>query len=132
MKLEHFALNVPDSVAMADWYVEHLGLTVVRAGEPPVSARFLADDSGMVMIEIYHNPPDAVPDYAKMDPLLLHLAFVSADPDADKQRLLAAGATYHSEVAQDDGSLMVMLRDPWGVAVQLCRRGRPMLRQTNG
>jgi predicted enzyme related to lactoylglutathione lyase len=62
-----------------------------------------------------------------MNPLLLHLAFVSADPDADKSRLLAAGATLLEEQHLADGSHIVTMRDPWGLAIQLCRRGTPLL-----
>src|SRR6266446_4025618 len=32
MKIEHFALQVPDPVAMAQWYVNHLGFSVARSG----------------------------------------------------------------------------------------------------
>jgi glyoxylase I family protein len=62
-----------------------------------------------------------------MNPLLIHLAFVSASPDNDKNRLLEAGASLESEQHPDDGSHLVMMRDPWGLAIQLCKRGVPML-----
>ena len=127
MKLEHFALNVIDPVAMAKWYVEHIGLTVVRQVTDAPYTHFLADSSGTVLLEIYNNPPDQVPPYAAMDPLLLHVAFVSEDPEADKVALLAAGATLVDELQLDDGSQLVMLRDPWGLALQLCKRGLSML-----
>lgn len=122
MKLEHVACNVADPVAMAAWYGEHLGLRVVRHIPQPAQTHFLSDGAGSI-IEIYRNPPEAVPDYAAMDPLLLHLAFVSTDVIADQTRLTAAGATFHSEVKGDDGTHLVMLRDPWGLALQLCQRG---------
>ena len=128
MKLEHFALNVVDPVAMAAWYVEHLGLSIVRKVVDAPYTHFLADSSGTVLLEIYNNPPDQVPPYAEMDPLLLHVAFVSVDPEADKVKLLAAGAILVEEQLFDDGSHLVMLRDPWGLAIQLCKRGVPMLR----
>ena len=80
-----------------------------------------------MMLEIYNNPPDQVPDYPVMNPLLLHLAFVSPDPGADKNRLLAAGATEYSDQILDDGSHIVIVRDPWGLPVQLCKRATPML-----
>jgi hypothetical protein len=79
------------------------------------------------MLEVYHNPPDQVPLYSQMNPLLLHLAFVSLDPEADKSRLLDAGATSVQDDSLPDGSLLIMMRDPWGVAIQLCKRGKPML-----
>ena len=128
MKIEHVALNVADPVAMARWYTEHLKLTVVKGMDTAPYTHFLADDGGTVMLEIYHNPPDQVPDYAAMDPLLLHLAFVSTDPAVDKRRLLNAGATEFSDQVLDDGSHIVIVRDPWGFAVQFCKRATPMLK----
>ncbi len=126
MKIEHLAFNVADPVAFAAWYVRHLGLRIVRHLPQAAETHFLADDQGTIL-EIYRNPPDQVPDYRAMDPLLFHLAFSSTDPEADAQRLVAAGATRVTEVRPNDGSLLLMLRDPWGIALQLCRRSRPLL-----
>ncbi|MFM8478773.1 MAG: VOC family protein, partial [Planctomycetaceae bacterium] len=56
MKIEHLALNVPDPLNLARWYVEHLGFTVKRRGIEPPYVHFIADDSGTVMLEIYGNP----------------------------------------------------------------------------
>ncbi len=128
MKLEHLALNVTDPVAMATWYAEHLGLQTVRQMEKAPYTTFLTDASGAILIELYNNPPDQVPPYAEMDPLLLHLAFVSEAPDADKAELLAAGATFVGDTKLEDGTHLAMLRDPWGLAIQLCKRAVPMLR----
>lgn len=130
MKLEHFALNVEDPVAMGNWYVEHLGLKVVKQQKEAPYMTFLADDSGRIMIEIYRNPANEVPPYRKMNPLLVHLAFVSESPAQDKERLIKAGASLESDQLLEDGSHLVMLRDPWGLALQLCKRGTPMLAAT--
>ena len=127
MKIEHFALNVENPPAMAAWYAEHLGMRVVRQMPEAPYTTFLADESGRVMIEVYNNPADEVPDYRRMNPLLVHLAFVSERPGEDKDRLLQAGASLETEQHLEDGSHIVMLRDPWGLALQLCKRGVPML-----
>lgn len=127
MKIEHFAINVSDPNAVAAWYVEHCGMNIARKLDAAPFTHFLTDSSGSVMVEIYNNPSDEVPDYRSMNPLILHLAFVSVDPDADRARLEAAGATFAEEVKPDDGSHLVMLRDPWGLSIQLCKRGVPML-----
>ncbi|MDQ8181739.1 VOC family protein [Pelagicoccus sp. SDUM812005] len=127
MKIEHFAINVSDPQAFAAWYVANCGMSIARKLDQAPFTHFLADSTGSVMVEIYNNPTDQVPDYRSMDPLILHLAFVSEDPDADRARLEAAGATFAEEVKTDDGSHLVMLRDPWGFCVQLCKRGIPML-----
>ncbi len=128
MNCEHVGLNVAEPLAAADWYARHLGLTIVKRMDAPPFTVFLADSAGTMLVEFYRNPPDQVPPYATMNPLLLHLAFVSADPAADKERLLRAGATFIEETHLPDGSHLVMLRDPWGLALQLCRRGAPLRR----
>jgi glyoxylase I family protein len=128
MKIEHFALQVPDPVALADWYVKNLGLSVARAGGAPAHGRFLLDSSGAVMLEVYRNPRVEPPDYHKLDPLLLHLALVSENPAADRDRLMKAGATIAEDLsASPAGDQFVMLRDPWGVPLQLVSRKQPML-----
>ena len=126
MKLEHFALNVEEPLAMAEWYEQHFGLQIIRQIKIAPYTSFLRDGSGTIMIEIYNNPADEVPPYRLMNPLLVHLAFVSQDPTADRKRLLEAGASLVSDHQLDDGSHLVMLRDPWGLAVQLCKRTSPM------
>jgi catechol 2,3-dioxygenase-like lactoylglutathione lyase family enzyme len=128
MKLEHIAFNVADPVAVADWYSRHCGLRIVRHIPLPAQTHFLADSDATVL-EIYCNPPDQIPDYRNMNPLLFHLALASSDPAADKERLVAAGAAYIDEARLPDGSQLIMLRDPWGLALQLCKRATPLLEQ---
>ncbi len=125
MTFEHFALNVPDARAMARWYIEHLGFRVARQRKEPPYTHFLKDDSGRVIVELYTNPKAPVPDYAAADPLCFHLALVAMDARAVRQRLEEAGATF---VLEDvfDGTVLVMLRDPWGVPLQLCQRSQPL------
>jgi glyoxylase I family protein len=62
-----------------------------------------------------------------MHPLLLHLAFVCENPEQKRVELEVAGAIFAEEVRIKDGSHLVMMRDPWGLAIQLCKRGNPML-----
>jgi catechol 2,3-dioxygenase-like lactoylglutathione lyase family enzyme len=126
MRLEHCALQVPDAAAMADWYVKYLGCNIVRSGGAPTFTRFFA--AGPVLIEIYQGSAAIPLDFPAMHPAQLHLAFVSENIKADRDRLLAAGA----KIAEDyfitpAGDELVMLRDPWGVGLQLVRRAKPML-----
>ncbi|MCE2861785.1 MAG: VOC family protein [Opitutaceae bacterium] len=125
MRFEHFALNVPDAPAQADWYVRHLGFRVARRLEVPPFTHFLADDGGRVIMELYTNPAAPVPDHARNHPLVFHVAVVAADARAERARLETAGATLFKEDPQPDGSLLIMLRDPWGVALQSGQRARP-------
>src|SRR4051812_25169703 len=126
MKLEHFALQVPEPIAMADWYVKHLGAKVARAGGAPEHGRFLT--VGGVMFEIYNNPAVAMPDYAKADVLQMHLAFSSENLKADRDRLVAAGARVIVDVYMTPGGdEIMMLRDPWHVPIQFVKRKEPMM-----
>lgn len=127
MKFEHVALQVADSAAMADWYVQHVGMKIVRAAAPPGTARFLADASGRTVLELYRNPHHPVPDYASASPALLHVAWAVEDLAAERARLVAAGATVELEFETNaQGDSMAMLRDPWGVPLQLVQRVTPM------
>ncbi len=125
MKFEHFALNVPEPVAMAAWYGEHCGMRTVRAQTTAPFTHFLADATGRVIMELYANPAAPIPDYAAQDPLVYHCAFAVEEVEAVKMRLLAAGATEVSDAFLSDGTRLVMLRDPWGIPLQLCKRATP-------
>ncbi|MBN3520346.1 VOC family protein [Algoriphagus lutimaris] len=127
MKFEHFAINVPNAKATAFWYEEHLGLTVKKKMEEAPNMIFLADDSGTIMLELYNNPKGETLEFEKLHPLAVHIALVSQDPTVDKNRLIAAGATEFSDDILPDGSHLVMLRDPWGICLQLCKRATPMI-----
>ena len=128
MKLEHVALLVADPPAMARWYGEHLGMKVVKASdEAPGFARFLADGEGASVLETYASDVHAVPDYRGADPALLHVAFATAEIEGTRGRLIAAGATPVGEITENAaGDRFAMLRDPWGLALQLAQRARPL------
>lgn len=125
MRFEHFALNVSDPRAMSRWYVEQMGFTVARRREDPPFTHFLADETGRVIVELYANPKAPVPDYAAQHPLVFHFAVVAADARVECRRLKKAGATLYLEEPQPDGSMLIMMRDPWGVPIQLCQRAKP-------
>lgn len=128
MKIEHIAYMVPEPLAMAKWYVQHLGLSIKRGSDKPPFGHFLADAGGAVLVELYGGPDGKVPSYDDIDPAALHLALVSPDLSADYRRLLAAGAReVEAPRTLPNGDAVCMLRDPWGLAVQLVQRAKPML-----
>ena len=127
LSLEHIALNVADPAAMAAWYVKHLGMRIVRQSPVAPYIHFVADGAGRSVIELYSSSADPLPDYASMHPLRLHVAFATADPDGSKAALIAAGASAVDDTMRDDGTRLIMLRDPWGLALQLCKRPEPLL-----
>lgn len=128
MKIEHTAYQVSDAAALSRWYVDHLGLTVKRAQLVSPFGHFLADDGHAVMLEFYSYPELPVPDYRSLDPRILHLAFRTDDVVGTRARLLAAGASAEGDVQTTDaGDVVAMVRDPWGLCVQLVRRRTDMI-----
>jgi len=125
MKFEHFALNVPDARAMAQWYIDHLGLRIARKREDAPYTHFLEDDTGRVIFEIYSNSAADYPDYSAAHPLCFHIAFNSDDPAATKTRLIAAGGSGAYDESLPDGTILLMIRDPWGVPLQIVKRTKP-------
>ena len=126
MRIEHMALNVANATEQAQWYVEHLGMTIVRHAENN-QTHFIADETGQVLLELYTNPTAPVPDYAAMNPFVLHIAFAVDDIEAEHKRLLAAGASVEDEIRTTAASdKLVFMRDPWGVCLQLAQRSEPM------
>lgn len=126
MRIEHFAFQVPDPEAFAAWYGAHLGMKTVRATGAPTFTHFIESSDGAVLLEIYRNANAPIPDYPKQDPLVVHLAFASDDPAADMDRLIQAGATRQAgPTTTAAGDVLIMMRDPWGFPIQMCKRAKP-------
>lgn len=120
MKLEHVGYNVKEPQKLMDWWCANLGFKQVHPA-------FIVDSTGQMAIEFYRNDAAPIPDWAAMDALAMHIAFLSDDVDADAARLVAAGATLLDTVHKP-GFDMAMLRDPFGMALQFVKRGEPILR----
>ena len=117
MKIEHVAIDVPDPEAFKAWWCENLGF---RLSSNP---GFIMDDTGVTGLEVYRTgETPAAPDYAAMNSMTFHVAFVSDDVKADVDRLVAAAAKLEQLKLDSPAFHMAILRDPWGVAIQLCRR----------
>ena len=122
MVFEHFAVNVVDVKSAVKWYVENLGLTVVSEQKEAPFMNFLGDATGRVIIEFYHRSDAVITDFNKEHPLTFHVAFVSENAQSDRERLEKQGAVYVEEIKKEDGTHIVMLRDPFGMPLQLCQR----------
>ena len=75
------------------------------------------------MIEFFNDAAVAEPDYWKVHAMQGHLAFAVTDLEAARERLVRAGAMAEGPPASTPaGDRYVMLRDPWGVPLQLITR----------
>jgi glyoxylase I family protein len=125
MVFEHFAVNVADVKKVVQWYTANLGLTIASEQKDPPFMNFLADRSGRVIIEFYHRPDAAITDFTQQHSLTFHVAFVSERAQNDRERLEKQGAVFVEEVKKEDGTHIIMLRDPFGMPLQLCQRAVP-------
>lgn len=129
MRIEHIAFNVADASAQVKWYVEHLGVEIIRQINDTTHIHFVVDKSQRVILEFYTNPAEPVPDYAAMHPTTLHIAFSVDDIVAERERLIAGGASTEGSIVQTPaGDQLAFLRDPWGMCIQLAQRQQPLLR----
>lgn len=119
---EHFAINVEKPKQMAKWYVKNLNMEICRSMDESPYTQFLADYTGRLVMEIYANANAEIPDYQKEHPLKFHMAFASDNAEQTKNKLLEQGATVFEELKPNEGTHLVMLRDPFGVPLQICQR----------
>jgi catechol 2,3-dioxygenase-like lactoylglutathione lyase family enzyme len=124
MVFEHFAINVLDKSAAEAWYTEHLGLSVAR--EIPGEMSFLSDSAGRVVVEVYEKEAAHVLPFEDLHPLTFHVAFAVDDLPAEAARLQEAGATLVEGPVNVRGDVLAMLKDPFGMAIQLVHRAEPM------
>lgn len=122
MEFEHFALNVTEPLKIADWYVEHLDMKIVFQKQESPFMTFLADNTGRIVVEFYSNSEAQIPNYFEKHQFEFHFAFKIENTEEEKNRLLAAGCSFIEEFKPEDGTHIAMLRDPWGLCLQLCQR----------
>ncbi|WP_435135863.1 VOC family protein [Formosa sp. A9] len=127
LAFEHFALNVTDPKAISDWYCTHLKMKKVLENDTPPFMTFLADSTNRVVVELYYQPSKPITDFSKEHQLTFHFAFETPNAQADKARLLEAGATFIEQQQPGEGTHLVMLRDPWGLPLQLCQRAKKLV-----
>ncbi len=126
---EHYALNVADSRAKAQWLVDNLGLIVMTEGKAPSYGMFVADAGKNLMMELYQNAKFPTLNFSDVSHNATHLAFMVPDIAAAKEKLTAAGATVVEDILKTPGGdFVLMLRDPWGEPLQLVTRIAPMLK----
>ena len=122
--IEHIGLTVTDPVAMAEWYRDVLGFTIAFSGADDEKAvAFIIDAGGKIMLEL-GKLPGIAPLADRIDHhLQAHIALLSDDPLKDAAYLESKGATFIEKCpVTRPGELLVVLRDPWGITIQLVRR----------
>jgi glyoxylase I family protein len=133
MRVEHIGVEVTKPFEMAKWYTENLGFKVIYSSEGEAKSNpmvFISDGTGETVFEFFRDPAirplcDELSDIAQ-----LHIAVMSDDPDADRDRLAAAGAQYVGKLPTPrEGEILISMKDPFGNMIQLVRRGSVKVRK---
>jgi glyoxylase I family protein len=90
---------------------------------------FLADSAENMMMELYQNDQVPVINFNDVDFFSLHLASMSDDLAATRDKLVKAGATVAQDINKTPaGDEILVVRDPWGFPLQFVKRAVPMLK----
>jgi glyoxylase I family protein len=129
LRFEHIAHNVKDAREVAKWYVSNYGMIALHESGAPNYGVFLADSAENMMIELYQNDQVPVINFSDVDFFSLHLASMSGDLAATKDKFVKAGATVAQDINKTpSGDEILVLRDPWGFPLQFVKRAVPMLK----
>ncbi|WP_299776480.1 VOC family protein [uncultured Formosa sp.] len=127
LAFEHFALNLENPKEVSNWYCTHLQMKKVVDMEEAPFVTFLADSENRVVCELYYQPDYPITNFEKEHHLTFHFAFKTDDAETLKNKLIEEGATLVDDARLENGSHLVMLRDPWGLPLQLCQRTTPLV-----
>lgn len=119
--LEHFALYARNPIRLKDFYVDVMGMRVVRddGGNPP--SYFLADENAMAL-EIIARPPEEANVNQRW---ICHIAFWVDDFEAAAAELQDKGIEFEAETAvANDAMKTRFFQDPEGNRLQLVWRSR--------
>jgi predicted enzyme related to lactoylglutathione lyase len=123
VRFEHLAINVENPKAVADWYVQYLGLTIVSASKKMI---FVRDAGSHFMFELY-NKPEAKGSFSSLSHASAHVAFAVDDADALSKKMVEGGAKILKTFTNPVGDTVINMRDPWGNMLQIIHRVKPKL-----
>jgi|SRR5208283_502167 len=136
LRFEHIGLNVENQMITALWYCEFMGLSIPFSKDPTgpnkssnYRAPYVGDPSGHMSLELYSKPKAAVGNYGALDTTVSHLAFAVNDAAAVAAKMVKGGATQlAAPISNSVGDVVIDLRDPWGINIQLVQRKAPFLK----
>ncbi len=130
--IQHIGLNVNNPVEVANWYIQNLGMKLIRQGNAPQFVTFIADAGNNMEMEFYNKEKIKKIDFQKIDVMTFHFAFLTDSINTIENKLIAAGAKLIDKITETPaGDKVAMLRDPWGMPLQLVERSIPMIKYTS-
>jgi uncharacterized glyoxalase superfamily protein PhnB len=126
---EHLAFNLADSRAKAKWYTENFVMLNKREGKAPSYGMFISDAGENMMLELYQQKDYPVIGFDSLSHMTIHLAFMTDNIEAVKEKLLKIGAKVVEDITKTaSGDFVLMMRDPFGMPIQFVKRANPMVK----
>ncbi len=123
IRLKYFALNVPDKMAVAQWYHNTLGFNVTMHKN---DSSIYVSDPGNDFSFRFFSAPKQKSNYADLSFDACHIALESDSIRYFEKKILAAGGKYNTPSRYNlIGDAVVDMRDPWGIMIQLIYRVHP-------
>ena len=130
--IQHIGFNVYNPIEVSNWYIQNLGMKLIRQGNAPEHVTFIADSGNNMEIEFYNKEKFHKIEFQKIDVLTFHFAFLTDNINLIESKLITAGAKLVEKTTKTPtGDKVAMLRDPWGMPLQLVQRSNPMIKFTN-
>jgi catechol 2,3-dioxygenase-like lactoylglutathione lyase family enzyme len=109
---------------MADWYSRHLGFHIIRqGGSDSDGGAFIVDECGYTVLEIFRIPDTGPLPLRNLAPIQLHIAIDCDKPYETAMALVKQGAEFVGEAPPNDyKGEKLLVRDPWGLVLQLVNR----------
>jgi glyoxylase I family protein len=132
--IEHVAIAAKNTEALARWYCDTLGFTVVVAGRARGTGQgldqgtwFVGPPEGGAVVEIIPANDTPRTDHEPSDAGMRHLAFTVTDFDAVCDSLKAKGVTFTGNMMGAAGERrLAFFLDPEGNILQLVFRPQPL------
>lgn len=120
--IDHIALAARNPRALAQWYCDILGFTVVWHNDSEPWAGLIGGPDGS-LVEVMPDNGTAPTPHAPFDPGFRHLALRVSDFDAAREHLASHGIAFTGEPGVAAGGGRVLsFTDPEGNAVQIVSR----------
>jgi catechol-2,3-dioxygenase len=132
IRFEHFAFNTPDQKTAALWYVEFLDMVIPWSKDIDTTKNnyrnyrvpYVGDKGNNMSLELF-GKADVEKSLSNQPHEVIHLAFLTEDPEKLAKRLIYGGAKIVGETkVSKNGEVIIDMYDPNNIPIRLIKRNK--------
>jgi len=136
IRFEHFAFNTPDQKTAALWYVEFMDMVIPWSKDIDTTKNnlrnyrvpYVGDKGSNMSLELF-GKADVEKSLSNQPHEVIHLAFLTDEPEKLAKRLTYGGAKIASEIkVNNNGDIIIDIYDPNNVPIRLIKRNKALLK----